>query len=81
MKAFVCAAFLPACNENGDAIPPCRNLCLVTKANCQVSMEDLGLEWPSELDCDVFPTSDENPHCISGPAEDGLPLRVVIHED
>ncbi|XP_038071403.1 uncharacterized protein LOC119740235 isoform X2 [Patiria miniata] len=76
MQPFICAAFLPACNRNGDAIPPCRDLCLATKANCQVSMEDLGLEWPSELDCDVFPTIDENPRCISGHTEDNLPARV-----
>ncbi|XP_038071343.1 uncharacterized protein LOC119740207 isoform X2 [Patiria miniata] len=82
MKPFVCAAFLPACNENGDAVPPCMELCLATKANCQVSMEDLGLEWPDELDCDVFPTRSNVPHCIAGNLVDsmGLPSKVILRE-
>ncbi|XP_022100823.1 uncharacterized protein LOC110984704 isoform X3 [Acanthaster planci] len=65
MKPFACAAYLPSCKRPGDSIPPCRDLCLKTKSKCQVSMDDLGFDWPIELECDVFPSSAENPHCIS----------------
>ncbi|XP_033633817.1 uncharacterized protein LOC117295337 isoform X3 [Asterias rubens] len=66
LKPLVCGTYLPACGVRGRNVTlPCKDLCVQARSSCRLSMLRHGLQWPSSLDCNRFPTDEENPECLS----------------
>ncbi|XP_071794496.1 uncharacterized protein [Asterias amurensis] len=66
LKPLVCGTYLPACGVGGHNVTlPCKDLCMQAQSSCRLSMLRHGLQWPSSLDCNRFPTEEENPECLS----------------
>ncbi len=66
LKPLVCGVYLPACGVHGrDVTLPCRDLCEQAQSSCRLSMITHGLQWPSSLDCNRFPTEVQSPECLS----------------
>uniref|UniRef100_A0A4W3HYR3 Frizzled-6 n=1 Tax=Callorhinchus milii TaxID=7868 RepID=A0A4W3HYR3_CALMI len=54
VKTFLCSAFVPACTESLQIIPPCRNHCEHVLRDCEKLIDTFGITWPEELQCDRF---------------------------
>ncbi|XP_072426728.1 frizzled-6-like isoform X1 [Chiloscyllium punctatum] len=52
VKTFLCSAFVPACMEDLQIIPPCRKLCEEVLQDCEKLIETFGIAWPDGLQCD-----------------------------
>ncbi|XP_072118757.1 frizzled-6-like [Mobula birostris] len=52
VRTFLCSAFVPACTEERQIAPPCRELCEKVLKDCEKLMETFGISWPEELQCD-----------------------------
>ncbi|XP_058798325.1 atrial natriuretic peptide-converting enzyme-like [Phymastichus coffea] len=62
---FLCSVFVPKCGpKNGQAVRPCRNLCLETKRRCGFFLEVFNLGLPDYLECKMFPESPDPNLCV-----------------
>ncbi|XP_059827306.1 frizzled-6-like isoform X1 [Hypanus sabinus] len=52
VRMFLCSAFVPACTEERQIVPPCRELCEKVLKDCEKLIETFGILWPEELQCD-----------------------------
>ncbi|XP_071794229.1 uncharacterized protein [Asterias amurensis] len=79
LKPFACAVYVPACDDSEEmrTIPPCRELCYQAQTNCREGFQDLGVEWPSEFNCQLFPMSTEDPQCVSAYSISEKDVKVV----
>ena len=74
LELFLCSVLSPACvNESPEGvlpylipIPPCRSLCHTVLSECRSTIEEFGIDLPSEFSCSNFPTENnhENHPCI-----------------
>ena len=53
LQLFLCSVYTPVC-VSGRSLPPCKALCEEAKAGCEILMNQFGIEWPSQLECDSF---------------------------
>ncbi|XP_033634047.1 uncharacterized protein LOC117295480 isoform X2 [Asterias rubens] len=79
LKPFACAVYVPACDDSEEmrTIPPCRELCHQANTNCMLGFQDLGVLWPSEFNCELFPMSTEDPQCVSAYSFSEKDVNVV----
>nr|QXY82372.1 frizzled E HduFzdE [Halisarca dujardinii] len=57
MLHFICAVYYPPCYQQADIIlqyPPCRQLCEYVQCTCLEAIQELGAEWPQQLECSRF---------------------------
>ena len=69
---FICALYYPVCFFKGnthETLYPCRELCDYVRCSCDTTVRELGAEWPSEFECDNFPSSFEGNICYPGRSE------------
>jgi smoothened protein len=58
LKPLLCRVYMPKCEE-GNIRLPCRSLCLLTRAPCEVVEQyDSYGGWPDFLKCEAFPLED-----------------------
>ena len=50
--------------DDEGTIPPCRAVCEAARAGCEPVMRRYNVSWPTELDCERWPTQDRG-ICIS----------------
>lgn len=55
IRVFVCMVYAPRCVA-GEVQRPCRSFCERAKRGCEGLISNLGISWPDELRCDLFPT-------------------------
>ena len=57
LRRFLCVLYVPPCTAIKKLLPPCRNLCLQSKSDCEPTLSMRNLKWPEILDCTKFPVS------------------------
>ena len=57
LRQFLCILYLPKCSKK--VIPPCRSICQKARDDCKPTMIRFGFMWPDTLDCEQFPTDNE----------------------
>ena len=74
---MLCAVYAPFCAPQFPDIRvrPCKNLCLRVRDGCEERLRQIGgFTWPPHLDCDNYPTREDDPLCF-GP-EDPSTLEI-----
>ncbi|XP_069712202.1 atrial natriuretic peptide-converting enzyme isoform X4 [Phaenicophaeus curvirostris] len=68
---FACTILVPKCDPHtNQRIPPCRTLCVQSKERCESVLGIVGLQWPEDTDCTLFPDENsDNQTCLT-PDED-----------
>lgn len=65
MQLFLCTVYFPPCTAVERLLPPCKDLCLTAKSDCESVMKVYRFKWPEHWDCAKFPDgTDENNLCI-----------------
>ncbi|XP_028919200.1 frizzled-6 [Ornithorhynchus anatinus] len=59
VDTFLCSAFVPACKEQIQIVPPCRKFCEQVYSDCKHMMDTFGITWPEELECSRLRYCDE----------------------
>lgn len=54
IRLLLCMVYAPQCVD-GVMQQPCRALCERAKQGCEGLMASIGISWPEELRCDLFP--------------------------
>ena len=77
---MLCAVYAPFCQTSfpDKSVRPCKSLCELVRAGCEDELLDFGLQWPPHLECDFYPTREEDPLCFGPP--DPTQLRIPIIE-
>lgn len=66
LKFFLCSLYAPVCDKlYGKELLPCRSVCKQAKAGCLDLMKNYGFKWPEKMECNLFPTKQENPLCMA----------------
>ena len=71
LRHFLCAYYVPFCKSEMPPdleVPPCRELCLQVRADCEWIVKEYDGKWPQHLSCEHFPTIAAAPWCF-GPGE------------
>ncbi|XP_063598949.1 uncharacterized protein LOC134775395 [Penaeus indicus] len=55
LELFLCSMYAPVCTILGKPLPPCRNLCLTMRRDCEDPIRKLGSSWPEVFECERFP--------------------------
>ncbi|KAK7071108.1 hypothetical protein SK128_012839, partial [Halocaridina rubra] len=69
LQLFLCSVYVPECNTQHAAVPPCKSLCESAKSGCEPLMRKFGFQWPEALACEQFPESFHNKNCRSSNSE------------
>ena len=87
LDLFLCSVLSPACVDENPVgvlpflipVPPCQSLCEKVFDDCVVSIEEFGIDIPSEmLICDNFPKQYEDHPCVPIQSEkDPLPSGTL----
>eukprot|EP00095_Tigriopus_kingsejongensis_P006795 maker-scaffold1064_size65302-snap-gene-0.20 protein:Tk06795 transcript:maker-scaffold1064_size65302-snap-gene-0.20-mRNA-1 annotation:"Frizzled-4" len=65
---FLCSIYTPVCVSEGDLVGPCRPLCQRVRASCIAQFERVNMAWPSMLQCERFPETNDHDHmCMERP--------------
>ena len=62
-RLFLCSVYLPRCINSTQPVAPCRSLCERVKEECNSTLVKFGFQWPDQLRCDRFPSTNER--CVS----------------
>ena len=66
LVSFLCSRYFPPCDPKWpfDYIPPCKELCLEVKQDCEPILRAYG-GWPDELKCNKFKSYNPREPCVS----------------
>ncbi|XP_065885412.1 uncharacterized protein [Dysidea avara] len=66
LVSFLCSRYFPPCDPKWpfDYIPPCKELCLEVKQDCEPILRAYG-GWPDELKCNQFKSYNPRKPCVS----------------
>ncbi|XP_074648856.1 atrial natriuretic peptide-converting enzyme-like [Tubulanus polymorphus] len=82
---FGCSLYLPKCSGNSTPpyhiLPPCRNICEETFANCGPILELAYVAWPPPINCSDFPNSTDPGICVGGLEAATPPVQKACPED
>ena len=78
---LLCAVYAPFCAPgfSGSPVGPCKNLCMRVRDGCEERLKEIGgFDWPPHLDCDNYPTRENNPLCFGpeDPSKSRRPRRI-----
>lgn len=66
LKFFLCSLYGPVCDEGyGKELLPCRSICEQAKKGCLDLMKNYGFKWPQKMECDKWPTKEDDPLCMA----------------
>ena len=76
---LLCAVYVPFCDVDFPEIrvKPCKNLCEYVREDCEYQLLQSGQVWPPSLECNGYPTIEEDPFCFVSTAD--LSLLVIPH--
>ncbi|KAJ0000551.1 hypothetical protein NQD34_012393 [Periophthalmus magnuspinnatus] len=73
IRLFLCLVYAPKC-VHGEVQRPCRSFCLRAREGCGRMMQQLNMNWPSDLNCDAFPTE----NCITEDSDAEASARQIL---
>ncbi|XP_003221364.2 secreted frizzled-related protein 2-like [Anolis carolinensis] len=73
-RTFFCSLFAPICMD--IFILPCRSMCLAIRESCTPVRSCQGHPWPSNLNCDRFPTDEDS--CLPSLTKESKPFPRVF---
>ena len=58
LKDFLCALYVPKCDPadiGKGLVLPSRELCQMSRDDCEPLMNRFGFNWPEQMECERFP--------------------------
>ncbi|CAL4186659.1 unnamed protein product, partial [Meganyctiphanes norvegica] len=55
-QLLLCHVYVPECGRTLESISPTKTLCESAKSGCESIMNKFGFSWPSSLNCELFPS-------------------------
>ncbi|NP_001266215.1 uncharacterized protein LOC100634725 precursor [Amphimedon queenslandica] len=73
---LLCYYYMPECRDEPPyIIQPCRELCESVKDQCSQALKKYNMELPTNINCDILPSSSSSRSCSNGDTRDNPTVR------